>query len=138
MISIPGGVQGVCPDGWHLPSDNEWKDMEMYLGMSQSDADGSGWRGTDEEGKLKEIGTAHWSSPNTGATNESGFTVLPGGSRDEGGNFYNLGSNASFWSTTAWDSDPVAWMRYLKYNGSSVGRYGGCNPRGFSVRCLKD
>ncbi len=77
----PSGVQGVCPDGWHLPSDAEWKELEMFLGMSQAEADDTGWRGTDEGGKLKEAGTTHWNSPNTGATNESGFTALPGGCR---------------------------------------------------------
>jgi len=57
----PSGVQGVCPDGWHIPSDTAWKELEMYLGMSQVEADKTvGWRGTDEGGKLKEIGTIHW------------------------------------------------------------------------------
>src|SRR4030042_2170348 len=52
--SIPSGVQGVCPDGWHLPSDAEWKELEIYLGMSQVEADGTGWGGTNEGGKRKE------------------------------------------------------------------------------------
>ena len=60
-----------CPVGWHVPSDDEWKTLEMYLGMSQSDADGEGIRGTDEGGKLKETGNTHWESPNRGATNET-------------------------------------------------------------------
>ena len=71
--------RNIAPAGWHVPSDAEWKQLEMYLGMSQSEADATGWRGTDEGGKLKEVGTMHWNSPNTGATNESGFTALPGG-----------------------------------------------------------
>jgi uncharacterized protein (TIGR02145 family) len=78
----PSGVQGVCPDGWHLPSDEEWKQLEMHLGMSLEEANASApghyWRGTDEGGKLKENGTSYWSDPNTGATNSSGFTALPG------------------------------------------------------------
>ncbi len=77
----PSGVQGVCPAGWHVPSDEEWKQMEIYLGMSASEANNENWRGTDEGGKLKETGTVHWTSPNTGATNASGFTALGGGHR---------------------------------------------------------
>ena len=99
----PSGVQGVCPDGWHLPSDAEWKELEMFLGMSQVDANESGWRGTDEGGKLKEAGTTHWNSPNAGATNESGFTALPGGFRDFDGSFNNLGYNAAFWAAAEGD-----------------------------------
>ncbi|GAG63281.1 unnamed protein product, partial [marine sediment metagenome] len=87
----PSGVQGVCPDGWHLPSDTAWKELEMYLGMSQTDADNEGWRGTDEGGKLKETDTAHWDSPNTGATNSSGFTALPSGYRDNSAGYNNIG-----------------------------------------------
>src|SRR5574344_426899 len=68
----------ACPSGWHLPSDAEWKQLEMYLGVTQEEADETWWRGTDEGGKLKEVGTFHWESPNEGATNESGFTALPG------------------------------------------------------------
>jgi uncharacterized protein (TIGR02145 family) len=77
----PSGVQGICPDGWHLPSDAEWKQLEMYLGMSETDVNSTGWRGTVEGGKLKEAGTTHWADPNAGANNESGFTALPGGYR---------------------------------------------------------
>ena len=86
----PSGVKGVCPDGWHLPSDAEWKELEISLGMSQADADNTGFRGTDEGGKLKETGTAHWKSPNSGATNESRFTALPGGLRYYNGTFNAL------------------------------------------------
>ncbi len=77
-VTTPG-AQGICPDGWHLPTDEEFKTMEMALGMSQGEADDTGWRGTDEGGKMKESGTTHWYSPNMGATNSSGFTALPGG-----------------------------------------------------------
>ena len=77
--TTPSDVQGVCPSGWHLPSDAEWKQLEMYLGMTRQQADEYGWRGTDEGGKMKHPGTEYWGSPNTGATNSSGFTALPGG-----------------------------------------------------------
>ena len=140
----PSGVQGVCPTGWHLPSDEEWKQLEMFLGMSQVQADiGEVWeRGTDEGGKLKEIGLIHWNSPNTGATNSSGFTALPGGYRSDGengGEFHALGERANFWSTTNYNVNSHAWYRELMniYNNVYRGIY--CKKaHGFSVRCLKD
>ena len=82
----PSGVQGVCPTGWHLPSDAEWIQLTNYLGANAG-------------GKLKETGTTHWSSPNTGATNETAFTALPGGHRDNGSCFTYIGGNG-FWQTT--------------------------------------
>jgi len=96
----PSGVQGVCPAGWHLPGDAEWKELEMYLGMSQAEASDTGYRGTDEGNKLKETGTTHWNSPNTGATNESGFTALPGGYHDNNGTFYYIGDYGYLWGAT--------------------------------------
>jgi len=62
-------IQGTCPNGWHLPNDNEWKQLEMNLGMSSTDADGTDWRGTIEGTKIKEAGNSHWDSPNAGVTN---------------------------------------------------------------------
>ena len=133
----PSGVQGVCPDGWHLPSDEEWKELEMYLGMSQAEADGTVWRGTDEGGKLKETGTILWNSPNTGATNSSGFSGLPGGSRAGSGMFNYIGRDGGWWSATE-DDTTYAWARRLNYNHSGVGRYYGYKGTGFSVRCVRD
>ena len=74
-------IRNIAPEGWHVPTDEEWKELEMYLGMSQTEADDTGYRGTNEGGKLKEAGTTHWETPNTGATNETGFSALPGGCR---------------------------------------------------------
>lgn len=136
--SNPSGVQGACPDGWHLPSDDEWKELEMYLGMSQSEADDLGWRGTDEGGKLKETGTTHWISPNTGATNESGFTALPGGRRGYYGTFSYIGGLGHWWSSTG-HSSADAWYRRMRCDYSGVGRdYHGYGELGFSVRCVRD
>ena len=130
-------AKASCPKGWHLPSDTEYKILEMYLGMTQAQADGTGWRGTDQGGKLKEAGTTHWISPNTGATNSSGFTALPAGYRNTDGSFGSLGSVAPFWSSSA-ASSSNAWRRYLTTSYSTVDRYD-CNKAfGFSVRCLRD
>jgi len=128
----------ACPDGWHLPTDDEWKTLEMYLGMSQSESDDVDWRGTDEGGKLKETGTTNWWSPNTGATNSSGFTALPGGFRYSNGSFYNLGIDGYWRSRSSSESSGTgAWGRRLRYDYSQVGR-GTDETSGFSVRCLKD
>jgi uncharacterized protein (TIGR02145 family) len=121
----PSGVQGVCPTGWHLPSDAEWTQLTDYLG-------GESVAG----GKLKETGTAHWNSPNTGATNETGFTSLPGGYRTSPGAFYGIGYLGGWWSATE-DCTGNAWGRIMDYSDSGVIRYGN-KENGFSVRCLRD
>jgi uncharacterized protein (TIGR02145 family) len=136
----PSGVQGVCPSGWHLPSDEEWKLLEMHLGMNQIEVDNSDWRGSDEGGKLKEAGTVHWDSPNTGATNESGFTAFPGGYRSGGdGAFRHVGSDGYYYSSTEANST-YAWERELNYNNSGVRRNSNDYAKydGFSVRCILD
>ena len=130
-------VRNIAPPGWHVASDAEWKQLEMYLGMSQPEADQTGWRGTDEGGKLKESGTSHWISPNTGATNETGFTGLPGGYRYLGGLYYDIGVHAVFWSSTE-NGSGFAWCRNLGNVYSGVHRYDGGKEDGFSVRCVKD
>lgn len=119
----------IAPVGWHVPTDEEWKQLEMYLGMSQSEVDQTGLRGTDECVKLK-------SSSGWDGTNESGFTALPGGYRTSNG-YYNIWLSAHFWSSSVYYSYG-AWSRILSYDISDVARlYFGQN-RGFSVRCIKD
>ena len=130
------GTQGICPTGWHLPTDDDWKTMEMYLGMNQAQADAEGWRGTDEGGKLKETGITHWISPNTGATNTSGFTGLPGGYRYTDGSFSTLTHNAIFWSSSVGGS--LAWYRALDYSNAQVQRFYLDQAYGNSVRCVRD
>ena len=121
-----GNVQGICPTGWHLPTDVEWTTLTDYLG-------GTSVAG----GKMKETGTTHWNSPNTGATNESGFIALPGGYRYSSGSFYSLGYYGDWWSSTE-NAGTDAWSRVLYYDGDQVGRYGSYKTNGFSVRCLKN
>ena len=122
----PSGVQGICPTGWHLPSDAEWTTLTTYLG-------GLSVAG----GKMKEAGTTHWSSPNTGATNESGFTALPGGYRNTNGTFTTIGRYGYWWSSTQ-SSTNNAWYRGLPYHTGNVYRDTGGKGLGFSVRCLRD
>ncbi|OQC44748.1 MAG: hypothetical protein BWX59_01711 [Bacteroidetes bacterium ADurb.Bin028] len=122
----PSGVQGICPDGWHLPSDAEWTQLTDYLG------------GEDVAGgKLKEAGYDHWQSPNAGANNESGFTALPGGGRGSNGSFGSIRNGGYWWSSTELDTYG-AWRRRLSYSDGDVSWYGDIKSVGFSVRCLRD
>jgi len=114
----------LCPTGWHVPTDAEWTTLTTYLG-------GESVAG----GKLKETGITHWTTPNTGATNETGFTALPGGSRN--GAYYFIGYYGSWWSATEYDAI-IAWYRYLYYYKSTVTRDNYAKQVGFSVRCLRD
>ena len=136
----PSGVQGVCPTGWHVPSDAEWKELEMQLGMTQAQADGTGWRGTNEGSKL--AGNASlWTNGNLDANAEfgaSGFSGLPGGYRNYvDGAFYIVGSIGYWWSATE-NSGTQAWDCGLDYNHSDVGRASASKSHGLSVRCVKD
>ena len=129
--------RNIAPVGWHIPSDEEWKVLENYLGIDQSELDNTGFRGVDEGGKLKDTGTSSWLNPNTGATNESGFTALPGGNRDNNGDFGGFGSTGYYWSSTEYDNQ-LAWHRNLDYNDARVYRRYGYQKNGFSIRCVKD
>ncbi|MBU4446718.1 MAG: fibrobacter succinogenes major paralogous domain-containing protein, partial [Candidatus Marinimicrobia bacterium] len=123
---LPTDSRNIAPEGWHVPSDAEWKTLVDYLG-------GKSVAG----GKMKETGTTHWHSPNTGDTNESGFSALPVGCRYYNGRYDYMGYNATFWSSTE-DYPYSAWYRKLWYNDSVVNRYSTKERNGFSVRCVKD
>jgi uncharacterized protein (TIGR02145 family) len=129
--------RNIAPVGWHMPSDDEWKKIEIYLGLSESLVDTSGWRQTEAGGKLKESGYEHWEPYKNYATNTSGFTALPGGNCSKYGSFTGLGFTASFWSSTE-SSSGYAWSRGLEYGGSAIGRYHSSKLCGQSVRCVKD
>ncbi|MCP4091298.1 MAG: hypothetical protein GY746_16130, partial [Gammaproteobacteria bacterium] len=139
--SVQSGVQGICPNGWHLPSDEEWKmlegEVDSKYGYPDPEWDGSAYRGKDAGGNLKETGTSHWNSQNTGATNSSGFTALPGGYRYDPGHFSSIGYYALYWSSTEHGTH-YAWYRRLTYSSSDVYRNDRSKNCGFSVRCTKD
>lgn len=118
--------RNIAPIGWHVPTDAEWQTLADYLG-------GSSVAG----GKLKETGTTHWLSPNTGATNESGFSALPGGYSDYYGYFTYVGNYALFWLSTEFKS-LSAWYRSLYYYYSDISRSYYSKKGGFSVRCIRD
>jgi len=129
--------RGLCPDGWHIPSDDEWKEMEIALGMSQNDADDidyNQWRGTDEGSKLK---AKHDWAGGTENTNKSGFSALPGSSYTSNMGFGGLGDEAIFWTSTGY-ADDRAWCRILYSHSTQVVREMKFKNAGFSVRCIKD
>jgi uncharacterized protein (TIGR02145 family) len=114
----------LCPTGWHVPTDAEWTTLTDFLGWV-----------VVAGGKMKSV--TGWNSPNTGATNESGFTGLPGGYRGWDGNFYAVGEYGYWWSFTEIDTDN-SWGRSLYYDASNVNIVDGNKHAGLSVRCLKD
>jgi len=137
------GIPSICPVSWHIPSDDEWKVLEMHLGMSASYAHNYDWRGTDQGGQLKEAGTSHWDSPNSGATNSSGFTALPGGVRFTNGSFGDLTHRANFWTSTDWvglfGAGYFFMFRILSHQSPQISRtYIPISKQGFSVRCVRD
>ncbi|NBC81741.1 MAG: hypothetical protein GVY19_00010 [Bacteroidetes bacterium] len=132
-------TEKLCPVGWHVPSDKEWQQLEMNLGMSEDDANDYNDRGTNEGGKMKVVGLSFWYSPNSGATNESGFSALPGGYHSHAGGFGELGYHGYWWTATE-RSGNSAWGRSLSYGSSSISRYyfGYYKNTGLAVRCVKD
>jgi uncharacterized protein (TIGR02145 family) len=116
----------LCPKGWHVPTDAEWTTLTTYLG-SESVAGG----------KLRETGTTHWEKPNTGATNESGFSAHPGGYRNNHGAYANVGFFGFWWSATEYVAT-ASWCRTMGCSGKDVLRNFSLKKNGYSIRCLKD
>ncbi len=133
-------AQGICLPGWHIPSDEEWQQLEGEVDSQYNYPDPiwyqTGFRGFDAGGNLKETDTIHWLPPNLGATNSSGFTGLPGGYRHSSGEFLLYGDEAIFW--TSYYSGANALRRYLDYDDARVYRGNIEKYLGFSVRCVKD
>jgi uncharacterized protein (TIGR02145 family) len=118
----------LCPTGWIVPSSSAWASLFTYLGGE-----------IVAGGKLKEAGIDHWQSPNTGATNESGFTALPGGQRDLAGGFAPIGKASYWWcsDTDLFELDPASYFAYADYNRTSSST-SNCYPQvGYSVRCMR-
>ena len=124
----------LCPDGWHVPSDEDFKILEIHLGMSQSEANAMLWRGTNQGEQLKN--TSGWPSGDNG-TNTSGFSALPGGFRKETGEFVEYITDATWWTSTGLDANN-SWMRGVRAGYSQVGRNYKYKNNGLSVRCVKN
>lgn len=119
-------IRGLAPSGYHIPTDVEWATLTTFLG-------GAGLAG----GELKEVGTTHWSSPNTGATNSTGFTALGGGLCDDNGSALDIGGRGYFWTAT--QSLPTAAFANTLYNNSTgIGTFGFGKSYGLSIRLIKN
>ena len=126
--------RGLCPSGWHVPTDGEYMTLEMSLGMSESEANGTGGRGTDQGTQMKSSAS---DSPAWNGTNTSGFSGLAGGYRFSGGDFHYGGNYGYFWSASAYGI--YAWYRKLNGGNTEVNRDTNSSRRdGFSVRCVRD
>lgn len=130
----------VCPAGWHLPTDAEWKTLEITLGMSAVAADGINERGTNEGAKLKAFeGWQTATDTIAFALDSHGFDALPAGEMNPSfGPFFNLGKEANFWTATEYDTTGGAWMRNLKYNQGGITRMYFSQNMSYSCRCVKD
>jgi uncharacterized protein (TIGR02145 family) len=117
--------KNICPAGWHVPTNDEWIILGSYLGGN-----------TLAGGKLKEIGTSHWETPNAGATNETGFTSLPSGFRNYAGGFGGIGTTGNYWSSSDDGGTHTSyWQVY--YNEGGLYQFGNPKQEGYSVRCIK-
>ncbi len=124
----------ICPSGWRIPTDEELKTLINYLGGKQLAG-----------GSIKEAGTTHWASPNTGANNKSGYTALSGGSRGSFGTFSGLSNSGLWWSSTEVATNPnfpqrtaKAWSLTLSNQSSGSGVVPNNRKSGFSIRCIKN
>ena len=132
-------TRGLCPTGWHVPTDGEWNQLVKYLDPN-ADTNAIGWINSNAGGALKNTATqptpGGWNSPNVGATNSSGFTAGPGGARFDNGAFDFVGGNGHWWSSSL--SGTFAWSRSMNHNLGGITRYNYKRSEGYSVRCLRD
>ncbi len=118
--------RGLAPEGWHVPSNPEWSALSISLGGDLVAG-----------GELKEAGTSHWAPPNTDANNNTGFTGLPGGSRDRDGTFTSITNTGIWWSSSETIASS-AWYRRLNFMFGFLQAYDAYKQEGLSVRCLRD
>jgi uncharacterized protein (TIGR02145 family) len=127
-------ARGLCPTGWHVPTDGEWMELEMELGMTAEQANSTGWRGTDQGAQLKATSS---DSPSWNGSDSSGFSALPGGYRNYySGIYFSVGSAGYWWSSSS--SGLTAWYRGVDSVSSIVDRFNVSARYGFAMRCLKD
>ena len=130
----------LAPAGWHIPSDEEWKQLEKFLGMSASETDKSAWRGAHEGEKIKSLGNQHWTEFGTvWGTNETGFNALAYGCVLFNAELGDPGVNATgFWWSSTTHAHNNTWYRPLDYKNANIFRSHCSNNYGFRVRCVKD
>lgn len=148
LYNWQAAMDNACPSGWHVPSDNEWKELEMFIGMSQSDADDTGFRGSRARIGKKLKSTSGWLRGK--GTDNFGFNALPGGALFSDGYYITSvfgfqGKYGDFWSSDEEIKDendnrvgPLAWNRHLDVRSDGVLRGSYSTSNGYSVRCIKD
>lgn len=129
--------RGLCPTGWHVPSDKDWNEMIKAIDPTANTFCSACTQSTTAGGAMKEIKVSNWASPNEGASNSSGFSGLPGGCRDYDGKYLELGAQGHWWTATQ-ASNLDAYFFYLDFNSSNINRLNYFKANGQSVRCVKD
>lgn len=132
---MPSGIQGACPEGWHLPSDAEWAILEKRLGVPPAHLGRQGWDASVVGGRLKS--KDFWESPNEGATNDRKFNAVPSGSRNAAGAYTGMKTHSFYWSSSMLFS-LTAWGRGLSSTNAGVYRFNDDPVSAFSIRCVKD
>lgn len=130
--------RGLCPEGWHPPSATEWQLLEQTLGLPTNEVGNLGMRGIAENvgGKMKSV-SALWAAPNAGATNSSGFSALPAGTRGTNALYNGLQVSGTWWSSTE-ASSTTSWSRYLASDAGGIGGFDFTKTVGQSCRCVAD
>jgi uncharacterized protein (TIGR02145 family) len=133
--------RGICPAGWHVPTDQDWMALEKYLGLSQEDQERYGWRGTNEGGRLKDPNPGIWATPLVEASDDLGFSARPGGGRTSDciylGSFLYQTEHLAMWSTDEY-SDERGIFRVIEHDQPGIKRDYYNKGNGFSIRCVKD
>ena len=128
----------LCPEGWHVATDADWKELELFFGMPESELDRTGERG-EIAAKLKVVDD--WKPSGFPANNSSGFGIQPGGARLDNGEFSTLNQYGNFWTSTVYDDRYgllYLWNHHVNYNTNAVGRIYTIATNGYSCRCVKD
>jgi uncharacterized protein (TIGR02145 family) len=131
------GSQGICPDGWHIPTDLEWKILEVTIGLPEEFANNVDMRGGVEGGRLKAPLFDFWFEPNAEATNETGFSAMGAGEMSADGYFQGLGAYTVFW-TSSIAEEPEVWFRALSHDHGGIYRGVAGDILVLSVRCIQD
>lgn len=135
--------RGLCPSGWRLPTDQEWKDLELFMGMDENEVHLQGWRGTDQGGRLKSVRTEpqphpRWNAPNLLAQDLYGYNAIPSKYRGSDGVYGSpFGRGAGWWSSTA-NSSNSAWYRSVMFDKGKMSRFVAYKNYGFAIRCIQD
>ncbi len=132
-VTTPG-ARGICPEGWHIPDNNDWCTLTTFLDPDVN-CNSFSWTGSVAGGKLKEGGLDHWIAPNVGATNESGFTALPAGNRSSSGFYNNRNQWAFFWMSNTYTGNKGLYL-ILNTSHADIQRYHYPRAGGYSVRCV--